>query len=125
MMELSFEYYNFLKILNDSPEIMVFSAGFGTPIIMLLFSPIARLYRSLSLSEILNVIIYGGLVILWIGGFIIMMSLMFAGVSGIKLFLIWLMFAIVVFTFMISNKKEILKIYVTEYKKKTFPKVRK
>ncbi|WP_025739967.1 hypothetical protein [Aquimarina pacifica] len=117
-MELSFEYFGFLKILDETPEIMIFATAFGTPILMLIISPIAKLYRSSPVKETINMILFGSLTIGWIGGFVLMIILSFGDISGIKLFLIWILWIITVFFFVGANNKTLLKLYNSEIKER-------
>ena len=117
-MEFSFRYFEFLKSLEEHPEIMVFGAAFGTPVVMFILVFITKLYKNSRFKEVINMFIFGSLGIIWIVGFIVMILLTFTEVSGIKLLLIWLCLCLTSFVFVATNMKPLIKLYNNELKDK-------
>lgn len=118
-MEFSFRFYEIFKTVEANPMLMVMWAAFGVPLVMLVFAFVSRLYRKLSFQKKLNTIIFLSLGVSWILGFIIMITLFFAEVSGIKLLIIWLVIYFSLLLFCIIHSTELSKLTTHLLKEKS------
>lgn len=112
-MELPFKYLPFIETIIKKPMLMVMWAAFGTPLLMFLLSLFSRLYKNLGFSKTINTIIFSSLGFTWLAGFIITIVLFFSGVSGIKLYFIWITLLLSSLIFSIFNNNTLLKLYNT------------
>lgn len=109
-MEFSFKLYHFLERLEANPQYMVMWASFGVPLLMLglaLPAFIARKSRLEKYSKPFFSILYISLIVSWITGFAVMMIFLFTGVSGIRMFVTWILLFITYFIFTIFNHNQI------------------
>lgn len=90
-MTLSFDYYPWLDRIIGEPALMAGWAAFGVPALMLLFALPAFILRKigLSLPDGFVRFFYTSSCLVWITGFIVMMILIFSGISGIRMLLVW------------------------------------
>ncbi|WP_346881898.1 hypothetical protein [uncultured Algibacter sp.] len=104
MMELNSSISEFLHLLSQKPAYVVLGAAFGVPLFMFVYAMIiARIYKGAVFASVLNTIIFTTLGIVWIIGFILTIVLLFTGISGLKLFLIWLSLLVFITIFIIVN----------------------
>jgi hypothetical protein len=109
-MEFSFKLYHFLEQLEANPQYMVMWASFGVPILMLglaLPAFIARKLRLEKYSKPFFSILYISLIVSWLTGFVVMMIFLFTGVSGIRMFITWILLFVTYFIFTIFNHNQI------------------
>jgi hypothetical protein len=109
-MEFSFKLYHFLEQLDANPQYMVLWASFGVPLLMLglaLPAFIARKSRLEKYSKPFFSILYISLIVSWLTGFVVMMIFLFTGVSGIRMFIVWILLFITYFIFTIFNHNQI------------------
>jgi hypothetical protein len=109
-MEFSFKLYHFLEQLEANPQYMVLWASFGVPLLMLglaLPAFIARKSRLEKYSKPFFSILYISLIVSWLTGFVVMMIFLFTGVSGIRMFIVWILLFITYFIFTIFNHNQI------------------
>lgn len=122
MMGSSFDFISVLEVLEQHPEYMVFWAAFGIFFsALILFIPVIILRKLTKMTKMENGIglAVSALMICWIVGFVTQILLFFSGVSGIKLFFIWIVLFLTYVVFTILNKKMILKWSHTLTKKDT------
>ncbi|MDR7208346.1 hypothetical protein [Flavobacterium piscis] len=122
MMVSSFDLISVLEALEQHPEYMVIWAAFGIFFsALVLFIPVIILRKLNKTVKIENAIglAVSALMICWIVGFVTQILLFFSGVSGIKLFFIWIVLFLTYVVFTILNKKMILKWSHTLTKKDT------
>ena len=106
-MEFSFKLYEFLQAVETNRHYMVMWAAFGVPLFMLVLTLPFYILRKLGLYNFMKPfysVIYLSLGISWILGFITLMVLYFAYVSGIRMFLIWILMFLTYFVFCIFNR---------------------
>lgn len=104
MMELNSSISEFLHLLSQKPAYVVLGAAFGVPLFMFVYAmTIARIYKGAVFASVLNTIIFTTLGLVWIIGFILTIVLLFTGISGLKLFLIWLSLLVFITIFIIVN----------------------
>jgi hypothetical protein len=90
-MIVSFEYHPWLDQLLAGPAIMVAWAAFGVPAVMFMFAlPVFILRKiGLPLPDGFVRFFYTSSCLVWLTGFIVMMILLFSGISGLRMLLIW------------------------------------
>lgn len=120
-MELPFKYLPFIEFIIKEPMFVVIWATFGVPLLMFILFLLTRLYKNVSFATNLNTIIFSSLSFTWIAGFIISIVLLFSGVSGIKLYFIWITLCVSSFIFSTFNNNAITKLY-DDFSKKDFKK---
>ena len=106
-MEFSFKAYQFLADIEANRHYMVLWAAFGVPLFMLALTLPFYILRKLGLYEFMKPfysVIYLSLGISWILGFITLMVLYFSEVSGIRMFLIWILMFLTYFVFSVFNR---------------------
>ena len=112
-MEFSFDFISILETIEQQPVYMVVWAAFGMFFsTLILYLPIIFILRKLNkLAKIENDIglVVSILLLCWIIGFVTQMILFFLGVSGIKLFFIWMAMFFTYVVFGVFNKKMIVK----------------
>ncbi|NDV57620.1 hypothetical protein [Bacteroides sp. 519] len=113
-MELSFEYYSWLRSLNAEPFVLIFISIFGSFFFLLIFGLLRYLLKKIGLRFIADwkllddfMICFG--VTGFFGGFLIMLLTPLVlseddGMGGLRLILIWLTLFACVFTFYMTNK---------------------
>ncbi|OQP58581.1 hypothetical protein [Niastella populi] len=112
MMELSFDFISILETIERQPVYVVFWAAFGMFFCsIVLFVPVIILRKLNKTAKIDNGIglVASILLLCWIIGFVTQMILFFSGVSGIKLFFIWMAMFLTYVVFGVFNKNMILK----------------
>lgn len=109
---LNFDFVHLLEIVEDKPALMVFWAAFGMFFSMvILFIPflfLRKLKRTTKIDNSLK-LVASILFLCWMIGFVTQIALFFSGVSGIKLFFIWITMLLTYVVFGAFNKKMILK----------------
>jgi hypothetical protein len=111
-MEFSFKLFDFLQDVENKPEIMVMWAAFGIPVLMFALALPLYILRKLGLEESIKPavsVVYLSLSITWILGFVTMMVLLFANVTGIRMFLVWSLMFLTYLIFCIFNRKQLMK----------------
>lgn len=109
-MELNSNIIEFLNLITNEPHFMVFGAAFGIPLFMFAYAmTLGRIYRNTSFSSTLNTVIFTTLGITWLMGTILMLVLFFTGISGIKLFIIWILVFVFISIFVITNFSSVNK----------------
>jgi hypothetical protein len=90
-MTFSFDYYPWLDRLVSEPALVVAWAAFGVPAVMLLFALPAFILRKICLPLPHSFVrfFYTSSCLVWITGFIVMMILIFSGISGMRMLLVW------------------------------------
>jgi hypothetical protein len=109
-MEFSFKYYEILHYFEAEPAMVVMCAAFGIPLLMFALALPLYIFRKIGLDKTLKPfysILYIPLAISWIIGFVLMMILLFTGVSGIRMVLIWSLLYLTYLAFGIFNRKAI------------------
>ncbi|HEX9601253.1 MAG TPA: hypothetical protein VF985_07185 [Mariniflexile sp.] len=112
MMGFSFDVVSILETIEQQPVYMVFWAAFGVFFSLLaLFFPFMILKKINRMAKMENSVglIVSIVLLCWIIGFITQIILFFSGVSGIKLFFIWIAMFLTYMVFGVFNKKMILK----------------
>lgn len=118
----NFDFIHLLEIVEDKAVLMIFWAAFGMFFSMLiLFIPFMILKKLNKKVKMRNSLGFFTSIFLlcWIVGFVTQIILFFSGVSGIKLFFIWLAMLLTYVVFGLVNKKMILKWCHTVIKEKT------
>lgn len=110
MMELSSNIIKFLRYINEERHVMVFFSAFGFPLFLFIYYQISAFYKKTAIAKGLNTTIWIFLLTIWTVGFILSILLFYAGVSGIKLFLIWLGLLIFLSIFTVININSIIKL---------------
>jgi hypothetical protein len=89
--ELSFEYYPWLKILANKPQYIVMWAAFGVPVLMLLSALPFFILRKigLALPDPFYTSFYGSLTVTWLMGFVVMIIMLFSEIAALRMALIW------------------------------------
>ncbi|MGO3183381.1 MAG: hypothetical protein ACTIJ9_11170 [Aequorivita sp.] len=108
-MELSFEYFELLKKVNEEPIFVVMWAAFGVPLTMLVFTLLSALIPFKKIKTKLITVVLSILAITWLLGFVVTIILLFAEVSGIKLVFIWFALLISSTIFYAFNSAELSK----------------
>jgi len=108
-MEFSFKLYDFIRAIEGNRQYIVMWSAFGMPLLILALTLPLYLFRKIGLDKVFKpfyVVLYGSLLITWILGFVTMMILFFTEVSGIRMFIIYLLiFATYVFFTIFNYKK--------------------
>lgn len=121
-MVLNFDFIPLLELFENQPVLMVFLAAFGiffgTFILFIPFMILRRLNKKVKIENSLR-LVTSILLLCWVIGFVTQIILFFAGVSGIKLFFIWITMLFTYVVFGLFNKKMILKWGNTVIKEKT------
>lgn len=107
-----FDFISILETVEQQPVYMVFWAAFGMFFsALVLFIPFIFLRKLNNTAKIESGIglAVSILLLCWIIGFVTQIVLFFSGVSGIKLFFIWITMFLTYMVFGVSNKKMILK----------------
>lgn len=110
MMELPFNYFPYLTYIIDKPVVLVAWAAFGVPLLLFLLILITKFYKKGSIQK-LSIILLTSIGFTWVAGVLLMMILLFSGVSGIKMYFIWLLILISSLIFTIMNFNLIFKNY--------------
>ncbi|MDR1896033.1 MAG: hypothetical protein LBR10_04495 [Prevotellaceae bacterium] len=109
-MEFSFKIPEWLVTVVEQPVYIVVWAAFGVffsaLILAVIFSRAGKIFSAKIFDKIATVIV-STLMITWITGFVSMIILLFTGLSGIKMLLIWLSTFTGYFIFSIINYREI------------------
>ena len=111
-MEFNFDFISILEAIERQPVYVVFWAAFGMFFCTVtLFVPLMFLRKLNKTAKIGNGIrlVVSILLLCWIIGFVTQMILFFSGISGIKLFFIWMAMFLTYVVFGIFNKNMILK----------------
>ncbi|OWP74444.1 hypothetical protein [Flavobacterium oreochromis] len=111
-MEFNSNIINFLKLISEKPEMMVFGTAFGIPLCIALLSLVGFIFRNIKLQNVFNPFFYffvSSMCICWIIGFVTQISFLFIGLSGIKMFAVWITMITVYSLFVIVNYGRILK----------------
>ncbi len=108
-MELPFKSLPFLEAVMEQPMLMVAWAAFGVPLLIFLLVLFSKIYRSFKFSFQIDIVIFSSLFFTWIAGFVVMIILLFSGISGIKLYFIWITILVSSFVFSAINHKSIAK----------------
>lgn len=118
----NFDFIHLLEIVEDQPVLMVFWAAFGmffgTLILFVPFMILRKLNKKVKIENSLG-LVTSVLLLCWVIGFVTQIILFFSGVSGIKLFFIWIAMLFTYVAFGLSNKKMILKWGNTVIKERT------
>ena len=109
-MEFSFEYFDFLKSLNSNTSVIQSIAFIG---IILLYLPYRLLINLLKQDSDGKMNIMGLLYFFatWLMGAIAVGILSYNSQSGIKMFLVWVVIALVDLLFVIKNSNRLFKAY--------------
>ncbi len=109
-MEFSFEIPAWIKTLIDQPVYIVvwaaFGVFFGAMIITLILSWIGKIVSTKALDNIIIPLV-SAIMLTWITGFLSMIILLFTGLSGIKMLLIWISIFVGYLVFSILNRRAI------------------
>jgi hypothetical protein len=112
MMGSGFDVVSILETMEQQPVYMVFWAAFGmffsTLVLFIPFIILRKLYKTAKIENGIGLVV-SILLLCWIIGFVTQMILFFSGVSGIKLFFIWIAMFLTYAVFGVFNKKMILK----------------
>ena len=111
-MEFSFKLYEFLSDIENKPEIMVIWAAFGVPALMFALALPLYITRKMGLEKTLKPVVnvtYLSLGISWLLGFVTMIILLFANVTGIRMFMIWVLMFLTYLFFCIFNRRQLMK----------------
>jgi hypothetical protein len=90
-MIVQFEHYQWLETLTEEPMLIAGWAAFGVPLAMLAWIVPSMTLRKigLPLPDGLQRFFYTSGTITWLTGFIVMMILLFSGISGMRMLVIW------------------------------------
>jgi hypothetical protein len=90
-MIVQFEYYDWLRVLNEQPMFVTAWAAFGMPLALLACSMPGIVLRKigLPLPDGMQYVFYTAGAMTWLTGFVVMMILLFSEISGIRMLLIW------------------------------------
>ena len=109
-MEFSFKLYDFIKAIEANRQYIVMWSAFGMPLLILALTLPLYIVRKIGLYPVLKPfysILYCSLFITWIIGFVAMMVLFFTEVSGIRMFMIYVLILITYIFFTIFNYKKL------------------
>lgn len=112
-MEFSFKLYDFIKEIEANRQYIVMWSAFGMPLFILALTLPLYIFRKIGLYPYLKPfysVLYGSLLITWILGFITMMILFFTEVSGIRMFIVYVLIFISYLFFTIFNYKNLNKV---------------
>jgi len=110
-MELSFEYYSFLKENRSAPETVIFAFALGVPLLMIIAGVLSNLYKNTRNGKKINILVYATLITMWIVGMVTSLIFFLIEKNIVKLFLIALVVVLIVPVFILTNHKLIFKIY--------------
>ena len=120
-MEFSFEYYNWLRNLNEAPQVLIFISIFGSILFLIAFGILRWIIKMIGLTFISEWKFLDDFMICtsltgFFGGFLIMIfTFMFKasadGMAGIRLLFVWIILYICVFLFYMTNKAALKKWY--------------
>jgi hypothetical protein len=117
----SFEYFAWLRLLNDNPPAMVAWAAFGVPLAMFASALPGYILRKMGLSipSSFMTVFYTSGTITWLTGFIVMMILLFSGIAAIRMLIIWCLMYLFYFMFCLFYHRPLKKWMdsITENKK--------
>lgn len=111
-MEFSFKLYDFIREIEVNRHYMVMWAAFGVPALMLALCLPLYIIRKIGLDKYLSgsyTVIFSSLGVTWILGFITMIILFFTEVSGIRMFMIWVLMFLTYLVFCAFNYKMLSK----------------
>lgn len=113
-MEFSFEYFGWLKQLNEEPFLLIFISLFGSLLFLLGIAIVRWLLGLIGLKFIANWKFLNSFMISFgitgfFGGFLILILVFLleasnSDMSGVRLILIWIMLFICVFIFYLTNR---------------------
>ncbi|MNK01402.1 hypothetical protein D3C87_192000 [compost metagenome] len=118
-MEFSFKLYDFIQQIETNRHYMVMWAAFGVPAFMFALCLPLFIIRKVGLDKYIKgsyTVIFSSLGITWILGFITMMILFSTEVSGIRMFMVWVVMFVTYLTFCAFNNKMLSK-WLTEFSK--------
>lgn len=111
MMEFSSDFSAFLINLEDEPALVVIWAALLFPFSLLFILILSSVLKKLQLDKPFEQIGYISTVTIlmtWLTGFISQMMLLFIGISGIRMLLIWLVMFITCLFFSIFNYQKLI-----------------
>ncbi len=109
MTALPYQSLPFLDNIIETPILMVAWAAFGVPLVIFLLILLSKLYRQYKISSYIDTVIFSSLFFTWIVGFILLIFLLFANVSGVKLYFIWITVFVSSLVFSIINNRALVK----------------
>lgn len=111
-MGFGFDLISILETIERQPVYVVFWAAFGmffcTFVLFVPLMILRKLNKTAKIEKGIGLVV-SILLLCWIIGFVTQMILFFSGVSGIKLFFIWMAMFLTYVVFGVFNKKMILK----------------
>ena len=115
-MEFSFEYYDFLRVLNSNLAVIKSLAYVGILVLYLPYRFLLGLFNQApdGKMNILGLLYFGAT---WFIGAIVVGIMQYNDLPVLKLFLVWTIIALVNLMFVLNNNSLLYKIYQSKLKK--------
>ena len=112
-MELTFNFIDLARLVEEKPAHVVTWAAFGLPLVILVISLFLSLLTKLKIRKAFKedtlILVSSLIAILWLLGFITQMIFLFTEVSGLRMLIIWIVMAICYSAFVLFNSNMIIK----------------
>ena len=113
MMELTFNFIDLARLVEEKPAHVVTWAAFGLPLVILVISLFLSLLTKLKIRKAFKedtlILVSSLIAILWLLGFITQMIFLFTEVSGLRMLIIWIVMVICYSAFVLFNSNMIIK----------------
>lgn len=112
-MVLNFNLIDIAYLVESNPASMVIWAAFGMPFTVLIVAMLLAALRKAKIRTAFTtdtqLLLISLISITWIMGFVTQIIMLFIGVSGLRMMIIWIIMVICYFGFLMFNKKMFLK----------------